>query len=161
MALIVGTNTYATEGELGTYANDRGIVIVDSNPSVLLTKAMDYLATLEDRWQGSRTSASQPLAWPRTGVYVYGTALADDAIPQSLKDAQCRLALDVDAGTALLPTVSAGSKGSVIEETVFGAVSVKYAEGANNTQPVFTAAMGLLKPLMKASGGINFEVRRV
>lgn len=161
MALIVGTNTYATEGELGTYANDRGIVIVDSNPSVLLTKAMDYLATLEDRWQGERTSPTQPLAWPRTGVYVYGTALADDAIPQSLKDAQCRLALDVDAGTALLPTVSAGSKGSVIEETVFGAVSVKYAEGANNTQPVFTAAMGLLKPLMKAGGGINFEVRRV
>lgn len=160
MALIVGTNTYATEGELGTYANDRGIVIVDSNPSVLLLLAMDYLATLEDRWQGERTSPTQPLAWPRTGVYVYGTALADDAIPQSLKDAQCRLALDVDAGTALLPTVSAGSKGSVIEETV-DVVTVKYAEGANNTQPVFTAAMGLLKPLMKAGGGINFEVRRV
>ena len=91
---------------------------------------------------------------------MYGTALTDDAIPQSLKDAQCRLALDVDAGTALLPTVSAGSKGSVIEETV-DVVTVKYAEGANNTQPVFTAAMGLLKPLMKAGGGINFEVRRV
>lgn len=160
MALIVGTNTYATEGELGTYANDRGIVIVDSNPSVLLLLAMDYLATLEDRWQGERTSPTQPLAWPRTGVYVYGTALADDAIPQSLKDAQCRLALDADAGVALLPTVSAGSKGSVIEETV-DVVTVKYAEGANNTQPVFTAAMGLLKPLMKAGGGINFEVRRV
>jgi len=160
MALIVGTNTYATEGELGTYANDRGIVIVDSNPSVLLLLAMDYLATLEDRWQGERTSPTQPLAWPRTGVYVYGTALADDAIPQSLKDAQCRLALDVDAGVPLLPTVSAGSKGSVIEETV-DVVTVKYAEGANNTQPVFTAAMGLLKPLMKAGGGINFEVRRV
>jgi len=160
MALIVGTNTYATEGELGAYANDRGIVIVDSNPSVLLLLAMDYLATLEDRWQGERTSPTQPLAWPRTGVYVYGTALADDAIPQSLKDAQCRLALDVDSGVALLPTVSAGSKGSVIEETV-DVVTVKYAEGANNTQPVFTAAMGLLKPLMKAGGGINFEVRRV
>lgn len=160
MALIAGTNTYATEGELGTYANDRGVVIIDSNPSVLLLLAMDYLATLEDRWQGERTSPTQPLAWPRTGVYVYGTALADDAIPQSLKDAQCRLALDVDAGTALLPTVSAGSKGSVIEETV-DVVTVKYAEGANNTQPVFTAAMGLLKPLMKAGGGINFEVRRV
>lgn len=160
MALIVGTNTYATEGELGTYANDRGIVIVDSNPSVLLLLAMDYLATLEDRWQGERTSPTQPLAWPRTGVYVYGTALADDAIPQSLKDAQCRFALDVDAGVELLPTVSAGSKGSVIAEKV-DTIEVRYAEGANNTQPVFTAAMGLLKPLMKAGGGINFEVRRV
>lgn len=160
MALIVGTNTYSTATELAAYATARGIEIAGES-DVLLVGAMDYLSTLEDRWQGERTSPTQPLAWPRTGVYVYGTALADDAIPQSLKDAQCRLALDVDAGVALLPTVSAGSKGSVIEETVFGAVSVKYAEGANNTQPVFTAAMGLLKPLMKAGGGINFEVRRV
>ena len=160
MALIVGTNTYSTATELAAYATARGLEIAGES-DVLLVGAMDYLATLEDRWQGERTSPTQPLAWPRTGVYVYGTALADDAIPQSLKEAQCRLALDVDAGVALLPTVSAGSKGSVIEETVFGAVSVKYAEGANNTQPVFTAAMGLLKPLMKAGGGINFEVRRV
>lgn len=159
MPLTPGTDTYATEAELAAYASARGITVTGTQ-SVLLLLAMDYLATLEDRWQGERTSASQPLAWPRTGVYVYGTALADDAIPQSLKDAQCRLALDVDAGTALLPTVSAGSKGSVIEETV-DVVTVKYAEGANNTQPVFTAAMGLLKPLMKSGGGINFEVRRV
>ena len=160
MALIAGTNTYSTATELAAYATARGIEIAGESDA-LLVGAMDYLATLEDRWQGVRTSPTQPLAWPRTGVYVYGTALADDAIPQSLKDAQIRLALESDAGVALLPTVSAGSKGSVIEETVFGAVSVKYAEGANNTQPVFTAAMGLLKPLMKAGGGINFEVRRV
>ena len=159
MPLTPGTDTYATEAELAAYAAARGITVTGSR-SVILTLAMDYLATLDDQWHGVRTSASQPLAWPRTGVYVYGTALADDAIPQSLKDAQCRLALDVDAGVALLPTVSAGSKGSVIEETV-DVVTVKYAEGANNTQPVFTAAMGLLKPLMKAGGGINFEVRRV
>ena len=159
MALIAGTNTYSTATELAAYATARGIEIAGDS-DVLLVGAMDYLATLEDRWQCERTSPTQPLAWPRTGVYVYGTALAEDAIPQSLKDAQMRLALEADAGVALLPTVSAGSKGSVIEETV-DVVTVKYAEGANNTQPVFTAAMGLLKPLMKSGGGINFEVRRV
>lgn len=159
MPLTPGTDTYANEAELTAYAAARGITVTGSQ-SVILTLAMDYLATLEDQWQGVRTSASQPLAWPRTGVYVYGTALADDAIPQSLKDAQCRLALDSYAGIALLPTVGAGATGSIIEKTV-DVVTVKYAEGANNTQPVFTAAMGLLKPLMKAGGGINFEVRRV
>jgi len=158
MALTPGVDTYATEAELGAYANARGITIVDASPSVLLLLAMDYLATLEDRWQGSRTSSAQPLAWPRTGVYVYGTLLANDAIPQSLKDAQCRLALDADAGVSLLPTVGSGSKGSMIEQTV-DVITTKWAEGANNTQPVFTAAMGLLKPLMKPGGGINFEVR--
>lgn len=159
MPLTPGTDTYATEAELGAYASARGITVTGSQ-SVILTLSMDFLATLEDQWQGVRTSPTQPLAWPRTGVYVYGTALADDAIPQSLKDAQIRLALEADSGVALLPTVSAGSKGSVIEETV-DVVTVKYADGANNTQPIFTAAMGLLKPLMKAGGGINFEVRRV
>jgi len=157
MALIAGTNTYATAVELSSYATARGIEIAGES-DVLLVGAMDYLATLEDRWQGSRTSASQPLAWPRTGVYVYGTALADDAIPQSLKDAQIRLALEADAGVALLPTVGAGSKGSMIEQTV-DVITTKWAEGANNTQPVFTAANGLLKPLMKAGGGINFDVK--
>lgn len=159
MALIVGTNTYATEGELAAYAAARGITVTGSQ-SVILTLAMDFLATLEDQWQGVRTSAAQPLAWPRTGVYVYGTALADDAIPQSLKDAQCRLALDADAGIALLPTVPVGGRGSVIKEKV-DVVEVSYDSGYNNSQPIFTAAMGLLKPLMKAGGGINFEVRRV
>ena len=157
MALIVGTNTYATAAELAAYAGARGLEVAGDS-DVLLTKALDYLATLEDRWQGSRTSASQPLAWPRTGVYVYGTALADDAIPQSLKDAQCRLALDVDSGVDLMPNVAVGASGSVIEKTV-DVVTVKYAEGYNNSQPIFVSVNGLLKPLMNTQGGINFAVR--
>ena len=157
MALIVGTNTYATAAELAAYATARGLEVAGDS-DVLLTKALDYLATLEDRWQGERTSPTQPLAWPRTGVYVYGTALADDAIPHSLKDAQCRLALDVDAGVDLMPNVAVGASGSVIEKTV-DVVSVKYAEGINNTQPIFVSVNGLLKPLMNTKGGINFAVR--
>ena len=157
MPLTPGTDTYATEAELTAYALARGITITGA-PSVLLLLAMDYLATLEERWHGSRTSAAQPLAWPRTGVYVYGTALADDAIPQSLKDAQCRLALDVDAGVELMPNVSVGASGSVIEKTV-DVVTVKYAEGYNNSQPIFVSVNGLLKPLMNTQGGINFAVR--
>ena len=160
MALVVGTNTYASEAELSAYASAREIDIAGT-PSTLLTKAMDYLATLEDQWQGVRTSASQPLAWPRTGVYVYGTALADDAIPQSLKDAQIRLALEADSGVALMPTVGVGSTGSVIEETV-DVVTVKYAEGYNNSQPIFTAVTGLLKPLFRTgAGGSSFAITRV
>ena len=157
MPLTPGTDTFATESELTAYALARGITITGA-PSVLLLLAMDYLATLEERWHGSRTSAAQPLAWPRTGVYVYGTALADDAIPQSLKDAQCRLALDVDAGVELMPNVSVGASGSVIEKTV-DVVTVKYAEGYNNSQPIFVSVNGLLKPLMNTQGGINFAVR--
>lgn len=157
MPLIVGTDTYATEAELAAYAAARGITVTGT-PSVLLTKALDYLATLEDRWQGSRTSAVQPLAWPRTGVYVYGTLLANDAIPQSLIDAQIRLALDVDAGTDLMPNIGVGASGSVIKEKV-DVVEVSYHPGYNNSQPIFVSVNGLLKPLLNAGGGINFAVR--
>jgi hypothetical protein len=87
--------------------------------------------------------------------------LADDAIPQSLKDAPIRLALEADSGVALMPTVSVGGKGSVIEETV-DVVTVKYAEGYNNSQPLFTSVTGLLKPLFRTgAGGSNFAVTRV
>lgn len=157
MPLTPGTDTYATEAELEAYAEARGITVTGT-PSVILTLAMDYLATLEDRWQGVRTDPAQALAWPRTGVYVYGTLLADDAIPQSLKDSQIRLALDADSGTALMPNIGVGASGSVIEKTA-DVVTIKYAEGYNNSQPIFVAVNGLLKPLMKSGGGINFAVR--
>lgn len=158
MALTPGTDTYATSTELAAYALAREITITGT-PDVLLLLAMDYLATLEDRWQGYRTDPLQALAWPRTGVYVYGTLLADDAIPQSLKDAQMRLALDADAGTALMPNVGVGASGSVIEKKA-DVVTIKYAEGYNNSQPIFVAVNGLLKPLMASGGGgVNFPVR--
>jgi hypothetical protein len=159
MPLTPSVDTYATEAQLAAYAAARGITVTGT-PAVILTQAMDYLATLEDRWQGIRTLPTQPLAWPRTGVYVYGTELADDAIPQSLLDAQCRLALDADSGVELLPNVPVGGRGSVVREKV-DVVEVQYAEGYNNALPIFTAVNGLLKPLMKAGGGVNFEVRRV
>jgi hypothetical protein len=60
-----------------------------------------------------------------------------------------------------MPSIGVSSKGSVIEETV-DVVTVKYAEGINNTQPIFTAVTGLLKPLLRtAGGGSNFAVTRV
>lgn len=158
MPLTVGTDTYATVAELLSYAAARGITITGL-PDPLLVASMDYLATLEDRWQGNRTLPTQPLAWPRSGVYIYGTMLADDAIPQSLLDAQCRLAIEADAGTPLLPTVPVGGRGSMIEQKV-DVITTKWAEGSNNSAPIFTAVNGLLKPLMAAGGGINFEVRR-
>jgi hypothetical protein len=145
--------TYATALELDQYATARGVAL-SQDASVTLTIAMDYLATLEDTWQGERTDAAQLLAWPRTGVTLYGLPLGDTVIPQMLKDAQMRLAMESDAGVALMPAILVASTGSVIEETV-DVISVKYAEGISNTQPIFPAVAGLLKPITRASGGGN------
>lgn len=159
MAIVVGTNSYITEAELTDYATARGITI-SGTAEVLLIKAMDYLLSLEDRWQGARTDAAQALGWPRTPVYVYGTLIADDAIPQSLKDAQAQLAIEADS-QALQVTVAPGGKGSVLREKV-DVIEVQYDKGISNSQPIFTAVNGLLKPLFKTTGGgSNFSVTRV
>jgi hypothetical protein len=159
MALTAGLDTYATAAQLAAYAAARGVTITGT-PDVLLIQAMDYLESLEGQWQGYRTSTTQPLAWPRTGVYVYGSLQASDAVPQRIVQAQCQLAIEADS-QALMPTVVAGAKGAVIEETV-DVISVKYAEGATNEAPIFRSVTAIVKPLYKISGGgSNFAVTRV
>ncbi len=159
MALTVGLDTYATDAQLAAYAAARGVTITGT-PDVLLVQAMDYLESLEGQWQGYRTSTSQPLAWPRTGVYVYGSLQASDAVPQRIIQAQCQLAIEA-ISQPLMPTVVAGAKGAVIEETV-DVISVKYADGATNEAPVFRSVTAIVKPLYKISGGgSNFAVTRV
>ena len=64
MAIItVGTNSYATELELTTYASDRGITITAADKTVLLIKAMDYLETRQ--FIGTKTVYNQALQFPR------------------------------------------------------------------------------------------------
>jgi hypothetical protein len=158
MTLTVGVDTYATEAELAAYALARGITIA-GDPSVLLTKAMDYLDTLEASWQGMRTDELQALAWPRYPVYIYGSLQTDAAIPKQLKNGQCQLAIEADT-QELIPTTGVGGKGSVIEETV-DVITVKYDSGQNNSQPIFSAVNKILKPLIDAVGGAsNFNLQR-
>ena len=61
--IIVGTNSYVTEAELQTYADDRGIVIQGADLSVLLINAMDYIETRS--YSGQKFDADQSLEFPR------------------------------------------------------------------------------------------------
>ena len=70
-------------------------------------------------WTGLPASATQRLAWPRTGMYdANGNAIASTVIPQDLKDAESELAgqlgtsdrtLDNDVVVQGLTSVRAGS----------------------------------------------------
>lgn len=159
MTITVGVDTYATAANLDAYAAARGVTIVGT-PDVLLIQAMDYLESLEDQWQGYRTSDTQPLAWPRTGVYVYGSLQAPDVVPQRVINAQCQLAIESDS-QALMPTVKPGASGPVIETTV-DVITKKFAPGDGNTSPVFKSVTAIVQPLYKTSGGgSNFTVTRL
>jgi hypothetical protein len=56
-----------------------------------LTQAFTHLEAL--RFQGTKTTLTQATAWPRTGVYVLGTLLADDMVPEAILRAQALEAL--------------------------------------------------------------------
>ncbi|VTP67867.1 Uncharacterised protein [Leclercia adecarboxylata] len=106
-------------------------------------QAMDYLEG--KTWRGERSSASQPLSWPRAGVRFDGVDLPDDTIPQRLVDAQCRLALESQE-IDLTPSVAGG--GAVTMERVEGAVTVQYEPGTNKAAPSFPWLYSSLRGLV-------------
>lgn len=176
MALIIedGTgkpdsNTYVTDAEFTAFAAGRGIVLPGTAElrEPLLLKAIDFLETLD--FVGYRKTRAQALAWPRTDVSISGFAIPDTEIPRELKSAQLQLAADAQT-VDLLPTTpapTAADKGAVIEESVEGAVSVKYAApaapvaslGIGPGGAVLARASALLRGLLRGAGAGLFQVR--
>lgn len=156
---VAGANSYIDVAAARAYAAARGAVLpaADIEVEQLLIKAMDFIEAFRSEFQGLKSSASNPLQWPRVGVVLDGFPLGGDVIPQVLKDAQAQLAIDAQT-TDLMPT---GSGKEVVMEKV-DVVQVQYAEtGDTNPQPAFTKAEALLKPLLKSGlfGGVLRSVR--
>lgn len=154
MALIVedgsgvaGANSYIDVATARAYTTARGLSLPvgDGAVEVLLIKAVDFIEAFREDFQGLKTVGTNALQWPRAGVTLDGYALADNLIPQVLKNAQAQLA--VDANTQDLMPSSTGRE--VVMEKV-DVVQVQYAESGNaNPQPIFTKAEALLRPLFK------------
>ena len=145
---VAGAHSYIDVAAARTYAVARGLTlpVADGDVEALLIKAMDFIEAYRGDFQGLKTAATNSLQWPRTGVTLDGYPLAEDAIPQVLKDAQAQLAVDAQ-NADLMPT---GTGREVIMERV-DVVQVQYAEsGSTNPQPIFTKAEALLKPLFKS-----------
>lgn len=160
---VAGADSYVTLIEARAYAAKRGLTLPaspagDTALEQLLTKAMDYIEWFRSRYQGLKTTATQPLQFPRTGVILDGYELASDVIPQILKDAQCQLAVDANS-TDLMPN---GLGKEVVKEKV-DVVEVQYAEsGVTNAQPDFTKAQALLEPLFEiGKSGFTLTSERV
>jgi hypothetical protein len=145
---VAGATSYATVAQAQAYAADRGLSLPAAEADVqkLLIKACDFLQSLEDQYQGSRTDAEQALAWPRSGVTVFGTRLVeDDAIPSMLIQAQCQLAVDL-VNNDLQPT----DQGKEVQTETVGPLSTTYfRSGTSVAQPA--KALALLEPLFRSS----------
>ena len=147
-------NSYASVGDLRAFAAGRGYTIPaeDGECSQMLMQAMDFLEG--KAWRGQRSVAAQPLSWPRSGVRFDGVNLPDDAIPQRLIDAQCRLAIESQE-IDLTPSVAGG--GAVTMERVEGAVTVQYEPGTNKASPSFPWFYSSLRGLVVGGNQIRIE----
>lgn len=151
---VAGANSYISVVDAQAYATARGLAVVITEASLI--RACDYLESLRAEYQGTKTDEDQALQWPRYGAYLDGASIDSDEIPDVLPKAQAQLACDILAGTDIMPT-SDGRE--VVEETVQGAVSVKYAPTGSAPVPQFPAARALLEPLLSSHSHFLETVR--
>jgi hypothetical protein len=130
--VVSGANAYETVAEFKSYWTDRNVSFSQDDAVI---QAAIIIATqyvdLNNSWKGWIVIDTQSLDWPRSGVVDDERRwLANDAIPQQLKDAvseytsrQLASAIQPDVSTDGIITETK-NKVDVIEETI------KYAEGS-------------------------------
>lgn len=149
---LPNATSYASVDYLKAFAKARGATVPSSTGDceVLLLKGMDAMRAFD--YQGTRASKAQALDFPRYGVVIDCYSYASTELPPGLLDAQCALALEAQASD-LLPTVSAGATGAVIERTV-GPITTRYADGGRVIdKPIVQKAKVLLRKLLRNGGG--------
>lgn len=123
---VSGANSYVTVAELTTYADERGVTISAAEEEDLLIEAMDYLESLD--YIGYRYTEDQALEWPRADAVKYKIYWYEvTEIPQDLKDAQCEIALAIDAGNGPLDNLERKTTRKKV-----GDIEVEYAAGSNS-----------------------------
>ena len=154
---VANANSYVTLTEVRAYALARGVTlsIIDSDVEVLVIKAMDYLESLRNKYQGTKTYTDQALQWPRENVYIDGILQANDSIPELLKDAECRAVMEINNEIDLLPTET----GLGIKKEVVGPIEMEYFKDIGITGSVSAALNALLEPLLNPSSFILSTVR--
>lgn len=135
-------NSYASLGDFSDFATSRGYDIPDDSDECarLLFLGMDYLNGLS--WRGWKSERGQPLPWPRAGIMFEGDVLDNKTIPRQLIQAQCRLAVEADAGV-LDATVTRG-----VTQEMAGKVSVQYSGESDSGTLYFPWLAGLLRGLL-------------
>ena len=159
--IVVGTNSYATELELTTYASDRGITITAADKTVLLIKAIDYLETRQ--WIGTKTVYNQALQFPRIlcsstlynqyplnqypQSYNVGLCEFDSlTVPTPIKNAQLIAALLIDAGYDLQSTL-----GQAVKSEKVDVIEVTYMDGSITGSNIFISLNNILRPFLNNS----------
>lgn len=150
-AQVAGANSYVSRADVISYASARGVTLADTTATdQKILEATDYLESLASNYIGERMSRDQSLCWPRSGVVIEGYGWDGDEIPRQLVAAQCALVLDINDGADLFNVEAV--QGPVIEESVAGAVTVKYASGTASKVRKDSSSRALINLLLRRNG---------
>jgi hypothetical protein len=113
---VANSNSYLSLNDIRTYASLRGVTlsVVDATLEPMVIKAMDYIESFRDQFQGMQTYDDQSLQWPRSeieyvdetigyvasslGIMIDCRRIDPDVIPKVLKDLLCQCTMAVNAG---------------------------------------------------------------
>jgi hypothetical protein len=165
MAIILETgsgtdlsaNSYTTLASADAYFESRGYTTWtdgdDDLKEYAIINAALYMETLD--WKGIRTYSTDPLVWPRRGVFDSdGWTIYSDVIPKQVKQAQCEIAYRYYLGKNPLGDISSGD-GYVTKE-VIGPIEVDYSKGYS-ANIKFPEVLALLRPWLKSTLSVEIE----
>lgn len=159
--IVPGADSYISLGDARELAAKYGRYLPadDTMAEAALRNGAIYIGLQEPMMCGSRVSVSQSLAFPRTGISLYGFPVANDSIPDQVKLAQIIAAQEYGNGV----DVRASTDGRATSmERVEGAVTVQYFNnGSSGATTTITAAIDALRPLLCGlNNGSSFNVYR-
>ena len=131
-----------------SYASAWNDISGDTGKSDAIIEGTAYVENrYRGRWRGTRAYEDQALSWPRIDVVDEdGFDVADDEVPQRVKDAVCEAALRVIQGVDLYRDYDPTSPASISKQRVVGPISKSdtYATPARDAQPLFAIIDDLL-----------------
>lgn len=129
-------NTYVTRAEGDAYHEGAidGAAWNDETPEDR-DKALAHAARIlqsQFTWNGSRVTATQPLAWPRAGLAFDGVAIPTDVVPTQVKQAQCEIARELLVAGAFQtrPVNTGGADQLAAIDLGRGALKLEYQDQA-------------------------------
>ena len=144
---LTTANTFVTLVEFKAAAALRGWTVpADAEIEKRAVLAADYLDNEQRfKYRGLRLTATQRLAYPRTGVVErYGQPLTDGTIPWRLKQAQCEL-INFQQSRTLQSVLE---RGGDIRQLKVDVISISYGD-KSSPEDVYPAVWGVLTPLLR------------
>jgi len=151
-SIVAGANSYVSDDDYTTYASARGYTVgADATAREQeLIKAMDWLESHRDEFKGLKMEDTQPLQWPRAGVWIDSYYVELNTIPVELQRAQMEAAI-LSRTTSLVPS---GAFQNIQSESI-GELSVSYYRGGKWTSVQHKNIDQFLNVLLESRGKIR------